>query len=141
MSYVYFLVQLVCMAGIIFAGDFVPDGLVGFALITAAAALMVWALLYMRLGNLHVLPELKHKSVFVTSGPYRVIRHPMYAASMLAMIGFLIDQPSLLRGALLVILVIDLYLKMLYEERQLIQRFSSYRDYMKNTKRFIPFVF
>jgi protein-S-isoprenylcysteine O-methyltransferase Ste14 len=141
MSYVYFLVQGVCMVGIIFAGEFVPAGIAGFVIITAAACLMIWALWNMRLGNLHVLPDLKHNSVFVTSGPYRFIRHPMYAAAMLAMGGFVIDRPSVLRAALMAVLIIDLYLKMLYEERHLVQRFPAYREYMQKTKRFIPLVF
>ncbi|MDQ3261228.1 MAG: hypothetical protein M3Q00_10690, partial [Pseudomonadota bacterium] len=53
--------------------------------VVASIALGIYTLLYNRLGNFNIRPEPKASGRLITSGPYRLIRHPMYSALTLAM--------------------------------------------------------
>ena len=40
--------------------------------------LSLWAIITMKLGNFNIQPEVKPNAHFVNTGPYRLIRNPMY---------------------------------------------------------------
>jgi protein-S-isoprenylcysteine O-methyltransferase Ste14 len=64
----------------------------------------------------------------------------MYSAVLLTIWPLIIDQYSLLRLTIGLVLTIDLIVKLLFEESLLRQHFAGYEIYMKETKRLIPFV-
>lgn len=76
----------------------------------------------------------------VIDGPYRYIRHPMYTAILLLTLAWTLENLLWWRivaeGILLTVIVI----KLLYEEEMLKDIFSDYKDYMKQTRRLIPFL-
>ena len=88
--------------------------------------------------GLRVLPD--HK--LVTSGIYRYVRHPISLAVLVYDPGIPLIFSSLY-GFLLMSALIPLILyRITIEERMLIQRFGDeYRDYMKRTKKLIPFLY
>ena len=110
-------------AGVIFDGDL----------------LFIWS--HRALGkNWSPFLEIRKGHALVTEGPYRFIRHPMYAAIALIGIGV-----SLLSANLLVILahmlsMISMYLvRISDEEEMMIEQFGDeYREYMRRTGRLIP---
>jgi protein-S-isoprenylcysteine O-methyltransferase Ste14 len=78
----------------------------------------------------------------VTTGPYRWVRHPGYSAGILLTVGIGVAMGTWL-GALLggVFTAVGYAYRIRVEERALLNGLGdSYRDYMKRTKRFIPFV-
>jgi len=78
----------------------------------------------------------------VTQGPYRFIRHPMYASLFYLAWGVFLKQINLLSTLLALIVSLTLLLTAVYEERENQKIFGEeYIEYMKRTKRFIPFVF
>jgi len=78
----------------------------------------------------------------VTQGPYRFIHHPMYASLFYLAWGVFLKQITLLSGLLALIVSLTLFLTAVYEERENQKIFGEeYIEYMKRTKRFIPFVF
>ena len=103
-------------------------------------ALGLWALVTMTLRNLNILPDIRTGSQLVTHGPYRFIRHPMYSALLLVTIALVLDTYSTERLIIWVILAVDLWLKLNYEEQLLKKHFGEYRDYQKQTKRLVPFL-
>lgn len=78
----------------------------------------------------------------VTSGIYKYIRHPLYCSLLLLAWGIFFKLPSL-PGTLLVLMAnLFLILTAKADERECAQFFGdSYRDYMRNTKMFIPYIF
>ena len=78
----------------------------------------LWAFVAMGLGNIRGFPEIPQHGRLVVHGPYRWVRHPMYAS----------------------VLVITLWVKLRYEERLLMERFPEYDNYRRHIKRLIPFV-
>jgi protein-S-isoprenylcysteine O-methyltransferase Ste14 len=85
-----------------------------------------------------ILPEAR---ALVVRGPYRLIRHPLYAFEIVSMLGIILQfkQPyALLQAALLIALQMT---RMHYEERVLTATFSSYAPYAQKTARLIPGVY
>ena len=89
-----------------------------------------------RLGRAFaILPEAR---ILVTAGPYRFVRHPLYGAEIIAMLGnvILFRQPW---AGLLAVMVIALQVaRSHYEEQVLRNAFPEYAAYAARTKRFIP---
>lgn len=72
-------------------------------------------------------------------GPYAWIRHPQYVAFIIVMLGFLLQWPTIVTGAMFPILTV-LYIRLaIAEERDSVERFgNSYLSYAEHTPRFIP---
>jgi protein-S-isoprenylcysteine O-methyltransferase Ste14 len=114
---------------------------IGIAIIIAAAVLRRMcfrALGESFAGEVRVRPDQR----VVTDGPYRWVRHPSYSAGTLLAVGMGITLGTWL-GALAggVLTLIGYAYRVSVEERALLHGLGdSYRSYMLQTKRFIPFV-
>ena len=88
--------------------------------------------------GLRVLPD--HK--LVTGGIYKYVRHPISLAVLVYDPGIPLIFSSLY-GFLITLALIPLILyRIEIEERMLLQRFGDeYRDYMRRTKKLIPFLY
>ncbi|MGY6274358.1 methyltransferase family protein [Methylomonas sp. MgM2] len=85
---------------------------------------------------------LEKTTVLVTSGIFRRIRHPMYASLLFLAWGAFCKSPSWLGGGLALSATLFLILAAKAEETENLHYFgSAYGEYMKKTKRFIPFVY
>lgn len=81
-------------------------------------------------------------SSLVSSGAFRYIRHPMYAALIFLAWGVFLKQFSWLGLCLVLAATILLLLTALTDEKECLAHFGDeYRSYMRQTKRFIPFLF
>lgn len=123
---------------------FVPDtGAVawtGFGLTVAGVVLAIWARL--QLGtNWSGIVTIKKDHQLVRSGPYALVRHPIYSGFLLAMIGSAITIGEL-RGVLgFLIALFAWWQKSRLEDRFLEQEFGSvYTDYRRSVRALIPFV-
>jgi protein-S-isoprenylcysteine O-methyltransferase Ste14 len=110
-------------------------------LIVAAAALGGWTLRHNRLGNFGVRPEVRAGARLVTGGPYRWIRHPMYASLLLGLGALVVAAPRPWRIVLLAALLVVLLVKAAREEECLRAAFAGYADYAARTWRLVPFVY
>lgn len=99
-----------------------------------AFALAVYGLLYLR-RSLSLIPEARR---LVTGGPYRVVRHPLYAAEILAASAFVLVSPGALATAALAPFIAIQLLRSRFEERLLTQAYPEYREYARRTRRLIP---
>jgi protein-S-isoprenylcysteine O-methyltransferase Ste14 len=140
LSYSLVAVQLTCLGLIALSGPLLASRPALFALEAAAGTLGIWAIWTMRPGNFNVTPDLKPGARLVTTGPYRLIRHPMYTALLLGSLALVLEAPAPLRIALWLILLIDLLIKLNYEERLLVRDLAGYAEHRKRTKRLLPFV-
>lgn len=112
-----------------------------WAAIALAGALGAWTLTANRPGNFNVRPHPKDGGVLVTTGPYRWIRHPMYAAVLVGCAGFCLGYASPWRWVALAALAGVLHVKAGVEEKALAERHPGYADYARRTRRIVPFVF
>jgi len=83
--------------------------------------------------------QVMSEQALVTRGIYRFIRHPIYAGDL-----FLIFGLQLALNSWLVLMVIPLFAIVFRqtsaEEIVLAQAFPNYKDYCRQTKRFVPFL-
>lgn len=104
-----------------------------------AVLLMLWARMTFRARSFHLAAN-PTEGGLVTTGPYRFIRHPIYsAAGFIAWPGaILIHTPAALVAAALV--TAGSVVRILWEERLLVERYPAYRDYARTTRRVIPWI-
>ncbi|MBI3683472.1 MAG: isoprenylcysteine carboxylmethyltransferase family protein [Acidobacteria bacterium] len=81
----------------------------------------------------------RQKAYLVTGGPYRYVRHPMYAAVLPLGVSFSLLTSSWLFAPLTALAFILLFIRTRKEEENLLARFpEDYRRYMDSTGRFFP---
>lgn len=81
-------------------------------------------------------------SYLVTNGLYRYIRHPMYSSLFFLGWGIFFKSPSLLDAMLALVCSAFLVITAMTEERENVSYFGQeYVNYIKNSKRFIPYIF
>lgn len=74
----------------------------------------------------------------VRTGPYRVVRHPLYAGEMVTFIGVVIGELTAFSVMVLFAMVAVQFYRALQEEKVLTEAFPDYEDYSQDTRRFIP---
>jgi protein-S-isoprenylcysteine O-methyltransferase Ste14 len=106
----------------------------------ASISLMVWARITFGIKSFYVSSN-TIKEKLVTKGPYKWLRHPIYAAIIYFFIGCLIAYPNVKTLIAVLVIVISTYVRILLEEKELLIVFKDYSEYSKKAKRIIPFVY
>jgi protein-S-isoprenylcysteine O-methyltransferase Ste14 len=80
-------------------------------------------------------------SRLVTAGAFRYIRHPMYTALICLVWGIFLQQFTWLGLGLAILATVLLVVTAFREEQECLAHFgAAYHDYMRRTRRFVPFV-
>jgi protein-S-isoprenylcysteine O-methyltransferase Ste14 len=113
---------------------------IGLAIFLLGLALAVWARIY--LGRNWGMPmSEKADPELVTTGPYSVIRHPIYSGIILAIIGTTIAVSLYWLIAVVLVGAYFIYSAVM-EERHMAEVFpDTYPRYKQSTKMLIPFIF
>jgi protein-S-isoprenylcysteine O-methyltransferase Ste14 len=111
-----------------------PAEIASLSLISGGAIASVWILGWLR-NAFSILPQAR---ALITGGPYRYIRHPLYAAEGVASVGLMIQFVQPLAAVITVVGFGLQILRMHYEERVLSETFSEYASYKKRTFRLVP---
>jgi protein-S-isoprenylcysteine O-methyltransferase Ste14 len=83
--------------------------------------------------------QLQEGHTLVTSGPYRWVRHPMYAVLFTFFVGVSLISAFWLIVLLVVGSMLMLYMRLDKEEAMMIEQFGdAYRAYMRRTGRLLP---
>jgi len=81
------------------------------------------------------------QEALVRTGPYRHLRHPIFAAFIAYYVAAWLLQPNLLFGIVSPLAMLRIYYQATLEERMLLSRHgAAYAAYARTTSRFIPFV-
>ncbi len=139
-SIILVLIQLACIIFILLTGNIFPRSFTFLVVFVIAVAFGTWALWTVNIKNFRITPGLPKNIRIVAKGPYRIVRHPMYTSVLLATLMIVIDDFSPIRACVWIVLLIDLYLKLMYEEKLIINRNTDYLIYKKSTRRLIPFI-
>jgi protein-S-isoprenylcysteine O-methyltransferase Ste14 len=91
-------------------------------------------------GNLTPLPRPKDDATLVQSGPYALVRHPIYSGGLGLAFGYalLVHGSLTLLWALVILVFLDV--KSAREERWLVEKFPEYPAYQRRVRKLIPFV-
>lgn len=109
----------------------------------ASAGFLVFPFLVYTLGVLgrhwSPLPVLREGHRLVRSGPYRHVRHPMYAAMTVLFVSFALTTANIPVAATSLLAIVLTLRWGLKEEKMMIRRFGrEYEEYMKRTGAFLP---
>ncbi|MCU0452998.1 MAG: hypothetical protein MUE68_05025 [Bacteroidetes bacterium] len=143
-AYAWTLLQYALLVALVVGGRFpFPStgsllSIVGWGAVTGAGTLTLWALWAFRASRLNLTPIVPDGATHVTTGPYRWVRHPMYAAVLLLAAGLTAIDPSWLRMIAAVCLVPALVGKLTVEEALLLRSYPTYAHHTGSTKRLIP---
>lgn len=81
-------------------------------------------------------------TTLVTSGIYHYIRHPLYSSLFVLTWGIFFKSPSMLGLLLAIAATLFLIATAKADEAECMQFFGvHYQEYMKKTKRFVPYIF
>src|SRR5215216_3672877 len=105
------------------------------AVVVLGTLFTIWSLV--TLGRCFgLLPEVRG---LVVSGPYRLVRHPVYLGEAISAVGILIAKPHPLIIALLVAFLVLQYRRTVFEERALTAAYpSDYPAYRARVPRLVP---
>jgi protein-S-isoprenylcysteine O-methyltransferase Ste14 len=132
------LARLRVLKGHTVTHDAVLEG-IGLGLFLLGLAVAVWARIYLG-GNWGMPMTRKDNPELVTTGPYHLIRHPIYSGILLAMIGTAIAVSVYWLIAAVVIGGYFIY-SATVEERYMAERFpDTYPGYKRSTKMLVPFL-
>jgi protein-S-isoprenylcysteine O-methyltransferase Ste14 len=119
-----------------------PDTLryLGICLYPAGAFLMNWSIVWLgRDFSVQVTLQPDHR--LVTSGPYRIVRHPRYAGIALCFLGIALVFASSAGLLLDILLLATLIWRVRDEERLMAKAFpTEWPEYARKTARLIPYV-
>jgi protein-S-isoprenylcysteine O-methyltransferase Ste14 len=125
--------------GLLFGRWLFALGPVAIGLQVAAAALMLAARLTFGARSFHAGAN-PTEGGLVTGGPYRFIRHPIYAAILLFTWAGVGSHLSIVSGALAAVSSVAIAVRIATEERLVTEAYPEYAEYARRTKRIIPFV-
>jgi protein-S-isoprenylcysteine O-methyltransferase Ste14 len=99
----------------------------------------VWARVYLG-GNWSGIVTIKHDHELIASGPYAIVRHPIYTGLLVAFIGSAVARGEW-RGVLAVLIAwMALWRKLRLEERWMAERFGQqYEAYCRRVPALVPF--
>ena len=88
------------------------------------------------------IPAVRKKSNLITTGVYRVVRHPIYSGTLISVLGWTILLKSIISIVYFPLLFLLYFLSIVREERILIEEYGDqYLEYkQKVTKRLVPFI-
>lgn len=136
----YVLIQFIAIFILLFYSNFYHyDWLLSLRIVGIVLGLSaIWEV---RSSKFSVFPELKRGACLIQTGPYKFIRHPMYSAILLFFIPTIVNAASIYSFIVFVVLLVNLVLKMSYEEKILKQEFKEYEQYSKKTYYIIPYIY
>ena len=85
-----------------------------------------------------IMPEARS---LVTSGPYAIVRHPLYVCELVALFGFALQHIQPWALVLFLAQAALQFVRMIYEERVLAAAFPEYEIYCRRTARLIPGIY
>lgn len=140
-SVILVILQFLCFLFFLIQGNIFASGIL-LACQILGFTLCLWSILVMRIGHFNVQPEVKKNAVFVNSGPYRLIRNPMYAGLIIFFGAGVLHSFQIMNLIVFLLLFLVFLLKIGLEEKFLENQFGKdYIAYKKRTKRLVPYLF
>jgi protein-S-isoprenylcysteine O-methyltransferase Ste14 len=134
-----FCVGILAIMLLIMRDSILAVGFVAIIVQVLAVLLMLWARITFGLRSFHASAN-PTEGGLITSGPYHYLRHPIYAAIMYFLWTGILSHWSFSNVILGLAATVGLFIRIFVEERLVTERYPSYKEYAKHTKRIIPYV-
>ena len=112
----------------------------GLGLTVAGIGFALWARVFLG-RNWSGRVTIKQEHELIQSGPYAIVRHPIYSGFLLAILGTALVEGQLRSLLALPLATLGWWLKLRLEESFMAQQFgTAYLDYKRRVKALVPFV-
>ncbi len=91
--------------------------------------------------NLTPLPYPQDQAALIETGPYQLVRHPIYSGAILMALGWAGWVHGWLTIGYAIVLFVFFDIKVRREEQWLKDKFSGYVAYQKRVRKLIPFIY
>ena len=149
----WFVVAQVALIGLVFFGPrtlfgqpawsfpFAPICPIAGGLLMIAGGVLLLAGLVKLGPGLTPLPYPKDGARLIVTGPFALVRHPMYSGGLVLGLGWALWVQGWFTLGYVVVLFLFLDLKSTREERWLVERYPGYSDYQQRVRKLIPFIY
>jgi protein-S-isoprenylcysteine O-methyltransferase Ste14 len=134
-----YLIMVVVLLVLIMEGWLLGENVVAILVQILAVGLMIWARATFGRRSFHVAGG-PTEGGLVTSGPYRYVRHPIYASVLYFIWAGVITHPSIVSLLLGLCSILGVGMRIFVEEKLLRERYPEYREYARRTRRLVPFL-
>ena len=134
-----YLLIVVALVALILLRSILADSVITGILQIAGFALMFWARVTFGKRSFHLAAN-PTEGGLVTTGPYRFVRHPIYASVLLFTLAGVLTRISLESISCTIVLTIGIAIRIYAEEKMVVLRYPEYVEYASRTKRIIPFI-
>jgi protein-S-isoprenylcysteine O-methyltransferase Ste14 len=138
-SILAFVLLFLAVMGFVLRETIIASSYTGMAFQIAGVALMLWARATFGSRSFHLAAN-PTQGGLVTSGPYRFIRHPIYASLLCIVWAAALTHISIIDISLAVIATIATAIRIVAEEHLVVTMYPEYADYAARTKRILPFI-
>jgi len=136
------VVQYVTLTTIMYRSTWISTNIPLMIIQIIGFIVAAWAILEMNKGKINIAPTPRKNATLITSGPYKLIRHPMYLSLILTLTPAMISYYNQTTIIIFAVFSVNLILKMLFEEGLLKSFFGNdYKEYTKHSWRLFPFIF
>ncbi|MCA9135512.1 MAG: isoprenylcysteine carboxylmethyltransferase family protein [Planctomycetales bacterium] len=138
--FLWFLVatQFLLAAAIVVSARWSPFPVLLFLGSGPGIVLAVWAWVTIGLTKIRIHPATTERTQFMTAGPYRLVRHPMYTGLIWFTAALLFDPIDAWRVVSWCAMVAVLIAKSQLEERLMQERFPEYENYRRRVGGLLP---
>lgn len=140
-SVILTLIQYISMIYLILAFPVLSGKITVLLFQLIGILLGAWSIYVMSKSKLNIAPVPRVGSRLINDGPYRLIRHPMYLSLLFVFAPMMIFINSIIGWVVFGVFIINLILKLSYEEQLLKQTFEKYSEYQEQTWRLIPYIY
>lgn len=124
---------------IMLSGEIIPAHIVLVFIELFGIILILWSSAYL---GVRMFPVTFKRMTLVSSGPYALIRHPMYAGLLCISLSLVWDYPTLWNACVYGIQISAMIILIHYEELYLEKIYKSkFVRYKEKTKKILPFIY
>ncbi len=134
-----FITAVLCLVWLFYRNAVLGTGPATIGIQVAAVALMAWARVTFGTRSFHATAS-PTEGGLVTNGPYRYLRHPIYAAALYFVWAGIAAHLSIANALIALLATAGLAVRMRAEETLIVGQYPQYADYARRTRRVVPFV-